>query len=139
MGIPSAHSKLTAVLITGAFALAMSACSDSTGPSDDERPVIEASETQLAQSQEVADDISVRLLPSVTNFPGTLELAAAASALGQAVAERDAQGVLDQIARARTALAQIRQNSTQAHAADLDAIELALSDTQLLVTFPSSS
>lgn len=126
-------------LVAGALALTMGACSDSTGPSDDERPVIEASDARLAQSQLVADDIAIRLLPSVTNYPGTLELAAASSALSKAVSERDAQGVLDQIARARTALAQIRQNSTQSQAADLDAIELELSDTQLLVTFPSSS
>lgn len=138
------HIRVASIsaIVLCALAGATSACSDSTGPSGggpvDTLPRIEVTNTQLAQSQLVVDDVSIRLIPSVANFPGTLELSAATSALAQAVAARDAQGVIDNVARGRTALAQVRAQTTIAEAADLDAIELAFRDAELLITFPSS-
>jgi hypothetical protein len=135
-------AALSAVILCGLVG-ATSACSDSTGPSVEEPvdtlPHIDVTNTQLSRSQLVVDDVTIRLIPSVANFPGTLELSAAMSSLATAVAGRDAQGVLDGVARGRTALAQVRGQTTIAEAADLDAIELALRDAELLVTLPSSS
>jgi hypothetical protein len=135
-------AALSAVILCGLVG-ATRACSDSTGPSVEEPvdtlPHIDVTNTQLSRSQLVVDDVTIRLIPSVANFPGTLELSAAMSSLATAVAGRDAQGVLDGVARGRTALAQVRGQTTIAEAADLDAIELALRDAELLVTLPSSS
>jgi hypothetical protein len=124
-----------------ALVVASGACGDSTGPSEpiDQSPRIDVTNTQLAQSQLVASDVTLRLIPSIANFPGTLELAAAASALQEAVTGRDAEGVIENVARGRTALAQVRQQTSAAEAADLDAIELAFIDAELLITFTSSS
>lgn len=132
-----------AAVVLGALVGATTACgSDPTGPGGgepiDTTPRIEVTNTQLAQSQLVVDDVTIRLVPSVANFPGTLELSAAATALRQAISGRDVQGVIDNVARGRTALAQVRAQTTIAEAADLDAIELAFRDAELLITYPSS-
>jgi hypothetical protein len=141
-------------LLLVAVAGAVGACSDSTGPSGEDPdpdpvdtmpepvdtvPRINVTSTTLSRSQLVLDDVSFRLIPAVANFPGTLELAAAVSALAQVVAQRNAQGVLDNVARANTALAQVRAQTTPAEAADLDAIAIGIRDAELLVTLPPSS
>jgi hypothetical protein len=136
------RAALSAVVSTAAVVIGIGACGggDSTGPSDEgatER-VITVTNTQLANSQLVVDDVSRRLLPAVANLAGTLELAAALSSLAQAVAGRNAQGVLDNVARGRTALSQVRSQTNIDQYPDLDAIALAFRDAELLVTLPSS-
>lgn len=152
------HTRFTRLATMGALLLvalagAMSACSDATGPSEnpdpdpidtmpepvDTVPRINVTATTLARSQLVVDDVSLRLIPAVANFPGTLELAAAMSALAQVVAQRNAQGVLDNVVRARNALAQVRTQTTPSEEADLDAIALGIRDAELLVTLPPRS
>ena len=134
------RSQSRVALSLGALGLVVSACSDSTGPSDDppdDTIRIEVSTTQLAQTQLVVDDVTLRLIPSIANQPGTLELSAAVSALSRAVLERNAVDVDATVARARTALATVRQQSTAAEAADLDAIDLAILDAERLLTYPT--
>jgi hypothetical protein len=140
--IPTRIASIVAVVLFAVVGATTACGSDPTGPGGggpiDTTPRIEVTSTQLAQSQLVVDDVTIRLIPSVANFPGTLELSAAMGALAQVVAARDAQGVIENVARGRTALAQVRAQTTIAEAADLDAIELALRDAELLITFPSS-
>jgi hypothetical protein len=142
MGFLPVRAALSAVVSTAAVFIGICACGggDSTGPSDEgptERVII-VTNTQLANSQLVVDDVSRRLLPAVANLAGTLELSAALSSLAQAVAGRDAQGVLDNVARGRTALLQVRSQTNIDQYPDLDAIALAFRDAELLVTLPSS-
>jgi hypothetical protein len=139
MGNWNATAQSRAAMAIGALGLVFAACSDSTAPSGpvDDGPTIEVSTTQLAQSQLVVDDVTARLIPSIANQPGTLELSAAVSALSLAVLERNADDVEENVARARTALAQVRQQSTDAQTADLDAIELAILDAERLLTYPT--
>jgi hypothetical protein len=142
MGFPQVRAALSAIVSTAAVVVGIGACGggDSTGPSDEgptER-VITVTNAQLANSQLVVDDVNRRLLPAVANLAGTLELSAALSSLAQAVAGRDAQGVMDDVARGRTALAQVRSQAIIDQYADLDAIALAFRDAELLVTLPSS-
>jgi hypothetical protein len=116
------------------------ACSDSTAPTDDppdDTITIDVSTVQLAQTQLVVDDVTLRLIPSIANQPGTLELSAAVAALSRAVLERNAIDVDENVARARTALATVRQQSTAAESADLDAIDLAILDAERLLTYPT--
>jgi hypothetical protein len=130
-------SALMVIALTGA----VSACDDGTGPSGDDpnAPRVDVPDVTLARSQLVIDDVSLRLIPAVANYMGVAELTAAVSSLAQAVVERNGRSVLDNVARARTALAEVRVHTTSSHAADLDAIEIGIRDIELLVTTPPSS
>lgn len=116
----------------------LAACGDSpTGP--DTRIVIDATEQELAAAHVMVDDITSRLFPSISELSGVAELNAAVAALSDAVNRADAEQIDEGAERAANALERVRAASTEAEAADITAIDLAIEEAKRLLRYPTQT
>jgi hypothetical protein len=125
-------------LLAATLAASVAGCGDSTGP-DEARIVIDATEEQLLAAHVMVDDVTGRLFPSIAQLSGVAELNAAVSALASAVSRADAEAIDENASLAADALAQVRAASTEAEAADLSAIDLAVDEVTRLLKYPTNS
>jgi multidrug efflux pump subunit AcrA (membrane-fusion protein) len=87
----------------------------------------------------MVDDVTLRLFPSIAQLAGIAELEAAVGAISQAVQRADAEDLERNVRRAADALGLVRAQATDAEAADLSAIDLAIDGSTRLLRYPAQA